>query len=523
MDKIKYYRRRQFVLGPEYINYEGWKKYPVAGKYYLSAHPDLSVSQVHYENKTITLLGYLIDPYQYKLSQEDILGGILKSANSIADVIDRFEIMSGRFVVIFELHNNIYVFNDACGLRQVVYCTDKGGKMWCATQALSLAERLGFTFDKEVIEYKNSAVMRANKAEFWMPNNRTPYREILHLLPNHYLDFSFGKSFRFWPAGQSISPTSVEEGVRIAATILKNTIQAASNRFDLKMSISAGIDSRKTLAATKEVKEKITYFTHSPKIDIKDTEVQTMMLPDIPLMDVKVPGKLLPKLGITHHVLEQKAMDDVFQTYYESSVAWARETKGHNAYNVYYYFGSETNILNSNVSETTQCNYWLPQSKINGEGLAIATGLYHPMAIKEFDNWIQGAREACEASGLDILGLFHWEMRAGRWAAEAFGEYDIAHDSFTPYNNRYLNKVLLGISERYRRNRMWYVGLKIIKSLWPEVLSEPVNPSETMSKRISEFLRRQILHKYVTPWLPVYEYAKYLKRTMRAKKIDKYN
>jgi hypothetical protein len=290
------------------------------------------------------------------------------------------------------------------------------------------------------------------------------------------------------------------------------------------MSISAGIDSRKTLAATKEVKDKITYFTHSPEINMKDTEVQPMMLPDIPLMDVKVPGRLLSKLGIPHHVLEQKAMDDAFRTYYESSATCARETKGHNAYNVFYYFGSETNILNSNVSETTQCNYWLPQSKINGEGLAIVTGgLYHPMAIKEFDNWIQDAREACETSGLNILGLFHWESRAGRWVAAAFSEYDIAHDSFTPYNNRYLNKVLLGISERYRRNRMWYVGFKIIRSLWPEVLSEPVNPSETMSKRISEFLRRQILHRYITPWLPIYEYTKYLRRTMRAKGMNIYN
>lgn len=517
MDKIKYFRRRQFTFGPEYIYYEGWKKYPVNGKYYLSVHPDLSVSRVHHEGKTIFVLGYLIDPYQYKANQEDIIGDVLKSANSITDVINGFETMSGRFVVILELQNHVYVFNDACGLRQVVYCTDKDGKMWCATQALSLAEKQGFSLDREVIEYRNSKVMQAGIAEFWMPNDRTPYREILHLLPNHYLDFTKGKTFRFWPTKQCIAETSVEEGVRIASAILKNTIQAATDRFDLKMSISAGMDSRKTLAATKDVKDRLMYFTHSPIIDRKDAEVRTMLLPHIPLMDVKVPGKLLQKLGIAHHVLEQKMMVDDFRTYYESSATWARETKGHNAYNIYYYLGSETNILNSNVSETTQCNYWLPQSTINGEGLAIATGLYHPMAIKEFDNWIQGARVACEAAGLNILGLFHWEMRAGRWAAAAFSEYDIAHESFTPYNNRYLNRVLLGISERYRRNRMWYVGLKIIKTLWPEVLSEPINPPETISQWISEFIRRQILHKYVTPWFPIYEYAKYLKRKIKTK------
>lgn len=139
------------------------------------------------------------------------------------------------------------------------------------------------------------------------------------------------------------------------------------------------------------------------------------------------------------------------------------------------------------------------------------------MAIREFDNWIQGAREACESSGLNILDLFHWEQRGGRWVAASFSEYDIAHDSFTPYNNRYLNKVLLGISERYRRDRMWYVALKIIQPLWPEVLSVPVNPPEALSKKMIEFLRRQILHKYVTPWLPIYEYAKYLRKKRKQK------
>ena len=73
MDKIKYFRRRQFILGPENINYEGWKKYTIAGRCYLSTHPDLTVLQVSHEKKSLTLLGYFIDPYQYEQSQEDIV------------------------------------------------------------------------------------------------------------------------------------------------------------------------------------------------------------------------------------------------------------------------------------------------------------------------------------------------------------------------------------------------------------------------------------------------------------------
>ena len=62
--------------------------------------------------------------------------------------------------------------------------------------------------------------------------------------------------------------------------------------------------------------------------------------------------------------------------------------------------------------------------------------------------------------------------------------------------------------------------LKIIEYLWPEVLSEPINPPVTTSKRISEFIRRKILHKYITPWFPIYEYLKYLRRQSKFKDAD---
>lgn len=504
MDKIKFFRRRQFTLGPQHIDYKGWHRYSVAGKYCLSVHPDLPFKQVSDKNTYIILLGYLIDPRQYKLEEEDILKGILQNNDNMHDIIECFEIMSGRFIIILGLHDKLYIFHDACGLRAVVYCRDKDGTTWCASQAESLAEILELPADPEVVDFRNSPIFPTGISELWLPNDRTPFRDILQLLPNHYLDLETGKSIRFWPSTQSIPDLSVEEGVRLSVPILKNSIHAACNRFDLKMGMSAGSDSRKTLSATKEVKDKLIYFTHAHKSDFAD---------------MKIPSKLLPQLGIPHYPLEQKVMNDEFRKYFEASATFARSNKGNIAYTIFFYLGSEANVLNSNVSEITQCNYWLPKSQINGEGLAIITGLYHPMAIKEFDKWLQDANEACESSGLNILTLFHWEQRGGRWAAASFSEYDIVHDSFTPYNNRYLNKILLGISERYRRDRMQYVSIKIIQHMWPEVLSEPINPPENLNERIREFIRYQILHKFVTPWFPIYEYVKYMRKRIRSKNI----
>jgi len=503
MKKAKFFRRRQFALGPNYFHFEGWKRYTVAESYCLTVHPDLTVQEARNGDNSITLLGYLIDPYKPERKEVDILNEMIMQVKNLDDIITFLERMSGRFIIFVVLEGEILIFHDASGLRQVLYCRDEHGRSLCASQAETLAEQLGFSVDQEVLEYWRAPIFRYNGTEFWMVNDRTFYKEILQLLPNHFLDFRRGRAIRFWPKKNSIPSLSVQEGVRLSIPIIKNSIEAVCNKFEIKMGISAGIDSRKTLAATKDVRDKILYFTHENDLCGIDS------------MDVKVPAKLLPKLGIRHNFLNQMFMSKDFKRLYEDSATFARENKGNNAYILFYHFGIDFAVLSSNLSEISQCNYWLPKSKINGEGLAVITGLYHPLAIKEFDKWVKGAQGACEESGINILGLFHWEQRGGRWASAAFGEYDIVHESFTPYNNRYLNKILVGISERYRRDRMWYVALRQIQNMWPEVLSEAVNPGDTLGEQIRELLRRQVLHKFVTPWLPIYEYFKFLRKRIR--------
>jgi hypothetical protein len=213
-------------------------------------------------------------------------------------------------------------------------------------------------------------------------------------------------------------------------------------------------------------------------------------------------------------------MDAEFLAAYEASVTFARRSKGNIAFTLSRHFEGDFTVMSSNISEITQCNYWLPRSSITGEGLAIATGLYHTFAIQEFDKWLAGARDACREAGMSVLAFFHWEQRAGRWAAASFAEYDIVHESFTPYNNRLLNRVLLGIPERHRRDRMRTVALALIQVMWPEVLDEPINPPTTPAMRIQEFVRRSILHKYVTPWFPAYEYLKYIRKKIRAQSAN---
>jgi len=494
-NRVKYFRRRQFVLGPEHIDYEGWARMKVADKYLLTIHPDLPATIVEDGAKKAVLLGYAIDPYHSESTDEDILKRFLGTSLSLDAVISGLEKLSGRFVLLIVSPTGKWLFPDTCALRQVNYCYDDQGAIWCASQPETLAERFGFQYDEEVLSYRELAISALTKEEYWLINDRTPYREVKYLLANHYLDLSQGKAFRFWPVRECIGSLSMDDSIKHASPIIQNSIKSAANKFNLKMGISAGSDSRRSLAATRDVTEKIYYFTHTPGSYGADMEI---------------PARLLPKLGIEHHKHDLQRMSPEFRKYYESSATWARERRGNIAFTALRKFGSEATVLNSNISEIHQCWYWLPKSKINGEGLAIATRLNHPLAIKEFQRWIDGAKTACEQSEMNILVLFDYELRS-RWVTAALSEYDIAHETFNPYNNRYLSCMELAIDERYRRGQRLDMIIKQIKYMWPDVLIEPINPEQDAMRKIKQFILSFIIHKAITPWLPAYQYLKYLR------------
>jgi hypothetical protein len=477
----KLFRRRQFLLGPEYANFDGWNRYKVNNDFLITCHPDLEVSWIEKKNNRAILLGYFLDPLNPQNTNKDILEGFIEEPISTNSIISRLDLLCGRFVLIIATEENIWLFHDACGLRQVHYCIDNNNKAWCASQPNLLAERLGFEYDEDMVSFRNLPLFISGQDEFWFPCDLTPYKEIKYLLPNHYLDLRCGEVHRFWPKDSSFSDISPDKSINEVSKLLRNTIKAAALRFDLKMGISAGCDSRKSLAAAREVRERITFYTHTP---IKGQEA-----------DIDIPSKLLPKLGLKHHIVDLQPMDEEFKKYFQINNTWPRERHGHIAYSFMKYFGTECVVLNSNISEYSGVWYWLPKSKINGRNLAMLRLLNHRKIIEEMEKWIRDARPACEAAGMNILVLYDLELRS-RWVSQALAEYDIAFDTFNPFNNRHLFSLELSVDEKIRQGRSLYLPKKLIKKMWPEVLSEPINPEYGVINKFKNFI---LTRKFLFP------------------------
>jgi len=503
MDRIKYYRRRQFVLGPRVVNPGGWEEHDLEGLGFLVVHPDLAVTTVRIPAGLLVLLGDVLDSRSPASGNRGILEEAAARVTNADQLPAVLEPLSGRFVLLAALNGTRRLYHDAVGLRQVTYCRDGDGAVWCASQAETLAEVLRYGHDPEVLSYRNLPMYQRDRGEFWLLHDRTPYRAVRHLLPNHCLDLDTGRASRYWPVPGAIPQLSIADSIEQCTPILEGSIAAAASRFDLCLGMSAGMDSRKTLAAAREVRDRIRYFSHAPGHDRLDVH------------DIRVPARLLPRLGLRHESLGWNPMSSDFREIYEASATWAREKKGHIAHTLFRHFGPDTVIMNSNISEVAQCVYWLPARHLDGEGLAILSGLNHPFAVRSFQAWVDGAAPACEAAGMELLDLFFLEQRMGRWTVAAFSEYDVAHDTFNPYNNRLLHRMMLAIHPRHRRDRRWDVPIRQIRAMWPDVLCEPVNPQDSLHEQLQQTLRRFVVHRTITPWLPVYQYLRFLKKRRR--------
>jgi hypothetical protein len=101
---------------------------------------------------------------------------------------------------------------------------------------------------------------------------------------------------------------------------------------------------------------------------------------------------------------------------------------------------------------------------------------------------------------MSLCDLYCWEQMAGRWQAQIRAEYDLAQDSFTPFNCRRLLVLMLGVSEDKRRAPTFDFFRDVIEALWPETLLEPINPPEIQS--LSRRVRHAVAKSGITRIIP---------------------
>ena len=467
--------RRQFVLAPRPVGeLSHWPATSLGAGRMLHAHPDLPVTHAEVDGLRLTLVGYAIDPHRPELDDAGVLDALARRACDAAGVPDAVAALGGRWVLVASDAERDLLLHDANGLRSVVHTTRDDG-VWCASDTPLLGEVLPLVDDADAVElFVESAYYRTSPQPWW-PGDATRYDGVRQLLPDHVLDLGAGTVRRFWP-GAPLPERALPDAACDAAAILRGMTEGAARRFPLSAGLTAGLDSRLLLAASRSIAPTTDFFTQV-HYEIKRSSP-----------DVTVSERLAQEFALTHRVIDSLDVDTFLtsddprvaehRAIYMSNTATPRAVFGAISVAVDDAIDDAQVLVKGNCNESTRRYYDWPRGAAAGsaEALCQVTGMAgNELSRRAYARWLDGATDVCERLGYDVLDVFYIEQRVARWQAADQLERDIDHETFVPFNSREYAEICLGVVEEHRRPP-YGLHLAMIRELWPELLTVPINP-----------------------------------------------
>lgn len=397
-----------------------WSCIQIQHGLHLSMHADLPLSSVTKKALTVTLIGHAINPYQPQANESDILHSLLAKGTEFHVFIESTKPLIGRWVIIFQNHKATYIFTDPCGFRQVFYHSD-GKDCWCGSQPELIKVNCDLRLNTNpmlisFLTHRSHVLLESP----WVGNS-TLYKKCFHLLPNHYLNLNSTDQVRFYP-GNVISRQTTSEIIESASTILQGAMLGISNRYKVSLALTAGMDSRILLAASKHISNDIDYFVYR-----EDTFGANHP-------DIWVPKKMAKKLDIRFTVkTPSNSLPGWFVSILSQNVTCARFLS--KTYNIYDKLVTGNNKININGNASEICrNFFDPYCRVDvkrvstpdlaaqllGQNLSaqlLGQETIPSFVKKEIDEWRNTLESLSLNEDLNILDFLYWEQRLGNWGA----------------------------------------------------------------------------------------------------------
>jgi len=478
--------RRQFVLTTKSpVNLNGWHSIKISNRLTLYVHPDLPLAQTKCNEKTLLLLGNILDPHNPKFSNQQILEELAKGLGGFDELVSATDEYGGRWALIFCAGSSIKIFHDACGLRQIYYIA-QGDSVWCGSQPEILRHlnpEIGV--DPDALEVTQSPNY-AREENAWV-GNKTIYNGIRHLLPNHCLNLKDGSVRRYWPLSPIQKTPVTREHIEILCRYISGSLEAAANRFGLMIPVTAGWDSRVLLAASKSVSKDVFYYISTGNSMPADHQ------------DITVPARLLKKLGLAFNIVDPDPEQDsrYIQLYLNNVTAARNLPKSVTIHHMFKHCQGKVNISGNGaeIARSFFRSHAKDQQDVRADNLAAFLG--YPdveYVVNELASWLTECAPICSQCGLEVLDLLYWEQRMGNWGSMYQSEQDIAIEEIWPFNNRALLAKMLSVDVTYRIAPQYKLFKMLMARMWPAVLSEPINPAFHVSavRRLRSAIGRRI-------------------------------
>jgi hypothetical protein len=258
------------------------------------------------------------------------------------------------------------------------------------------------------------------------------------MAPNHYFSLADHRAHRFWPVGD-VATVALDDAVtRILASICGIAL-AASRRNRLHVAITGGYDSRVIVAATRPLHDRIRFFT--------------VQHPHVGATDLAIAEKVAARLGLDYQVHAYVEPTADFLAAFDRNAGYMVSGQCRMNARTYLDFPPDSLFLEGAASPIGKASYYKKHphpEMVTAEFLAGAAGFSgSPLALAEFQRWLEGAPAHTNVS---LLDLFFWEQRTGNWNAMDFTAQGIARRVMSPFNCREVLELMLGVAAEHRRH-----------------------------------------------------------------------
>ena len=451
--------RRGFLLGAAGPRVEEWTAHwchrDVAGQT-LRHDPLVPYHACTSRGLRLHSLGLICDVFAPGLSDEDVVAALAADLrDSWAAFYASLKRTGGAYVLFIEDGEGVHVVLDATGTVPVCH-----GFGTIASHPRLIAETQGLTVSPVAERWFKHKAM--NLGGRYMPGLLTAYDGIEILTPNQRLHD--GRMTRFYPDADC-RERHPDEIVETVAPALSSQLSRSSER--LAFSLSGGMDSRLTLAASRPVAQHSLYFTYYGD--------------NHPVFsnDIAVVRQLRDALGLEH----REARLSAYTTPPDFAAEFAINGDGmQGPAGLAYWFagcvGADHLHVRSNILETVR-GYYLKNAlnhKDAFDALKLAR-LFRQATAEEFTPYFQDfidkaqfTHDACR--GFHYSDMFYWEHRLGGWLGPMIRGQRAVFETYIIYNSRALLELMMSRPLEDRANASIVVAL--IERLWPEVLDVPV-------------------------------------------------
>lgn len=476
----------------EYPFYGNWNKTTVRN-YDFWVCNGVRLYTCEAECGTVFLIGHAYNPYTMDYDENIILNKIAESYpnNNHINIIDE---LTGVFIAGIVTTEGIEFLLDASGMQYGCYGT-VNGKQYIASHMRLVGDICNLKttpYVDRLVHYKWYHFMMGN----YLPGDITCYNELKRIIPNTYVSFSKGEYSvtRFYPAREiqmCKTEEEYEQVIKEAARILQNNMKLVPMKWSKPaISLTGGIDSNTTFAATNGCYDKYTAFSYvamdREAIDAEkakeissrfNVEHKTYNVPskneDIPDFDVykKVFDYNQGEIGASKDDDARKKITLIQNDVCDVEVkSWISETIRAYAYK---YFGRKKFPKRLKARNYTS----LYKIFFMNRKLVWDTD-------KHFKEYFKNTNLKEHLYNYDESDFFVWELMHGGKCGLNIGVMKSCFDITIPYNNRKLLDTLLRVPLEYRISDKHHLDLK--KHLNKELFDmniRVVNLNETSTRK----------------------------------------